>query len=223
MKDFKTNNEFYPWAVNSLGEVKNLLTFELVDCKVGTHGYKYKSRYLVHRMVATLFIPNPDNKPCVNHIDSNRLNNRVDNLEWVTHSENMIHMVLAGRNALNGKSGEENPLSKHSDEKIHKVCKDLSEGMRSIDVSRKHGIDVCYIKDLKAKNSRKDITEQYTFPEFKRQSVSEATVRWICKCIAQGVKRSEIIERSNNPLVTINLIKNIRRKSCYKSISDEYF
>ena len=42
----------------------------------------------MHRAVAELFIPNPDNKPCIDHIDDNKLNNRVDNLRWVTYSEN---------------------------------------------------------------------------------------------------------------------------------------
>lgn len=48
-------------------------------------------RFLLHRLVALVHIPNPDNKPCVNHKDGNKQNNAVDNLEWVTYSENEYH------------------------------------------------------------------------------------------------------------------------------------
>ncbi len=54
-------------------------------------------RISVHRLVCLHFIPNPKNKPCVNHIDNNGKNNRVENLEWCTHKENSMHCVKQGR------------------------------------------------------------------------------------------------------------------------------
>lgn len=45
----------------------------------------------IHRLLAECFIPNPDNKPCINHKDGNKLNNSIDNLEWATISENTKH------------------------------------------------------------------------------------------------------------------------------------
>ena len=62
----------------------------------GRSGYKAISindapEKYVHRLVATHFVPNPDDKPIVNHIDGNKLNNEYWNLEWCTHQENVDH------------------------------------------------------------------------------------------------------------------------------------
>ena len=68
----------------------------------------------VHRLVAEKYIPNPENKPQVNHKDGNKLNNSVDNLEWVTNMENRQHAV---KNLLH-LSGEKCPWSKLDWEKV---------------------------------------------------------------------------------------------------------
>ena len=63
-------------------------------CDINITG-KTKS-HLVHRLVAEKFIPNPDNKPFVNHIDGNKHNNSVNNLEWCTRNENERHAWKTG-------------------------------------------------------------------------------------------------------------------------------
>ena len=61
-------------------------------------------RRFVHQIVAETFLAKPDGKVCVNHIDSNRQNNHVDNLEWTTWSENCKHGFKLGRlHPLTGK------------------------------------------------------------------------------------------------------------------------
>lgn len=69
---------------------KNIKTGYL-ECNLCKDGLTHTKA--VHRLVAETFIPNPDNKPQVNHKDGNKLNNNVDNLEWCTAAENVRHAI----------------------------------------------------------------------------------------------------------------------------------
>ena len=62
----------------------------------------------VHRLVALSFLPNPENKPQVNHIDGNKANNHIDNLEWASAKENIKHALNSG--LINSKLSEEDVL-----------------------------------------------------------------------------------------------------------------
>lgn len=101
MEIWKDIIETSNYAVSSLGRIKNTKTNRLLNPKELGNGYKqvslkmndtgkFKKEY-IHRLVAKYFIENPDNKKEVNHKDGNKSNNNMDNLEWVTPSENQKH------------------------------------------------------------------------------------------------------------------------------------
>jgi hypothetical protein len=81
----------------------------------------------VSRVVATAFIPNPNNFPIVDHLDSNPQNNRVDNLEWTTHSGNNEHCKNEGRVRTGVLKGANNPRCKHTVEQVKHAKRLLQE------------------------------------------------------------------------------------------------
>lgn len=88
-----------------------------------------KNQYSVHRLVAEVFIPNNDNKTCVNHKDGNKANNCVDNLEWCTYSENEKHShIVLGKQPINKKKVNQYDLK----DNFIRQFESLAEAGRSI-------------------------------------------------------------------------------------------
>lgn len=90
---WKPIEEYEGYEVSSYGRVRSkrkILKPQLTEKGYLRHTIQNKSNK-VHRLVAQAFLPNPNNYPEVNHKDENKQNNRVDNLEWCSHSQNLLH------------------------------------------------------------------------------------------------------------------------------------
>lgn len=109
-------------------------------CKKG----KYK-KFKVHRLVAETFIPNPDNKPQVNHKDGNKQNNHIDNLEWVTCSENHIHAYKIG---LENHKGINHPQHKLTKNDVLTIRDLYLNGMKQREIGKIYGIHQAHISNI---------------------------------------------------------------------------
>lgn len=87
------------YQISDQGRVRSFLfskTGRLMNLDADSNGYvrvhfQFKKTWLLHRLVATVFLPNPLSLPAVNHVDGNKRNNVASNLAWVSHGENMRH------------------------------------------------------------------------------------------------------------------------------------
>lgn len=102
----KVIDNFPNYTINVDGTITNITTGYIKRPWLCKNGYLYvdlqhlgyKRKYPLHRLLATHFISNPTNKRTVNHIDGNKINNTIANLEWATDSENMQHAYNTGLN-----------------------------------------------------------------------------------------------------------------------------
>jgi hypothetical protein len=96
-----------------------------------------RRKYLVHRLVAQAFVPGYAPDLSVNHINCNKQDNRVENLEWVTLAENTS---LQWRDGLVDLRGEKNPKCKLTDAKVREIRQMLASGAKKSHVARQMGI-----------------------------------------------------------------------------------
>ncbi|MFO8039896.1 MAG: HNH endonuclease [Sodalinema sp.] len=151
-------------AVNSEGIVLRIRTHKPIKPSLNKKGYlqvclQGAKSYRIHRLVAELFIPNPEQKPQVNHIDGNKLNNSVENLEWVTNQENKDHAISNGlwdniseKIAVRQK-GAGNSSAKLSETDVLDIYERLRNGEPVGEIAKFYGVNHSNISAIKSGKS----------------------------------------------------------------------
>ena len=110
-----------------------------------------RKKFLLHRLVAENFIENPLNKPCVNHIDGDKSNNSLKNLEWVTAKENSEHAIAKG---LSDTSGENHGSSKLTFDQVLQIRNGFFD-LTHKQIAEKFGVNKSRISSIRTNRSWK--------------------------------------------------------------------
>lgn len=142
------------YKVSESGQVFSVRADRFLKDSLDSYGYPIvslsnkgitKSR-LVHRLVAKAFIPNLENKPQVNHIDGNKENNHVSNLEWCTNSENQKHAHALG--LAPSQRGTNNKANKLSEEEVIAIKEYKAKGIRPTEISKVMDLPLPRVKNV---------------------------------------------------------------------------
>lgn len=154
------------YLVTCDGRVFSLTTYAYLVGVISFDGYQKvlmipddpnapRSTHGIHRLVALAFIPNPEDKPEVNHIDGNKMNNYWTNLEWVWQWENMEHAIKHGLRK-----------SSITDDQIHMACAMLENGVAAAEIARRLNVPQHCIKSIKS-GCHYRISKHYNIPRTK--------------------------------------------------------
>lgn len=180
--------------------------------------------YPVHRLVGLTFIHNPDpkNKTEINHIDGDKSNNDMSNLEWCTRSENILHAYQTG--LIKKTCGEDSHLAKISASQVHSVCLLLSENKLTIQkISIITGVPVDSIRVILAGKQWKDIGNKYDLSKYTIKAntkVNEDIVNSICQLLQEN--ELTINEIANILNTTYGVVYWIYKGRNWKNISKNY-
>lgn len=157
-KDMVGSEELY--QISNLGNIFSKISNRIVKSSYDQNGYKIRTHKVngkaivtkVHRAVALAFIPNPENKPFVNHINGIKDDNSVNNLEWVTSSENQKHNISINEN----RRGTGHWSAKLTEDDV-KYIRNNPDKLRQCDLAIKFGLHQSRISAIVSGKSYKDL------------------------------------------------------------------
>lgn len=205
---------------NSRGKMQELVQrvqWKYLAVGVSVNG-KYTKRH-VHRLLALTFIPNPENKEEVNHKDGNKLNNSLDNLEWVTKKENARHAQRTGLTPI--PSGEKNGRSVLTEEQVIDIYENLLKGAPNIEMCNKYNVTPSTVLSIKKRINWTYLLKEYPpIPLLKRGiAVRNDKVRDVCKLLQQGGDVSTISEVVG---VSDEMVRDIQSRRSFEHISKDF-
>ena len=163
------------YQVSNFGRVKSFQRGErILKLNLNRHGYlyvrpfrdgKYKNT-LVHRLVAQAFVPNPESKREVNHINGIKADNRAENLEWVTASENQQHAFLIGLR----KTGEGSHRAKLTNAQVVYI-RDNPDDLNTCELARTFGVDPSTIHLIQLGKTYRDAGGMIREPRHRKHAV----------------------------------------------------
>lgn len=178
-----------------------------------TTGYSYvtlaqdgnRENFLIHRLVATAFLPNPENKRTVNHKDGIRINNRLSNLEWATDQEQAEHYISTGL-----KTKFKNEYREHSDELIHSVCKMIVQNFRTKEICDALDVKTHLVCHVRKKLQYQDISCEYDFDNILpvQKRIGYDKIKKVCEMLEAKEKYSLIHTVTGVSPATTSRIKN---------------
>lgn len=140
MKQIIVDNQVTQYKISKTGQCFNINSKKYLKGQISNSGYLNfnltlpsgeKRRFYAHRLVAVAYIDNPKNKPEVNHLDGNKLNNNVNNLEWVTASENQYHNTK-----INNKKTLKKVYQYNKNKELIKIFNGVGEAARELNISQ---------------------------------------------------------------------------------------
>lgn len=218
MEEFENIKDFENYKINRDGVVLGLSGQELTK-QLNVDGYPvvYLRRdgknhcKRVHRLLMIQFVDNPNNFPVVNHIDGDKTNYSLENLEWTTVKGNAEH----AREVLNV---QHLPNVSVDDDTVHSICRLLQDGMDVKSICREIGVSKHVVHKINTKSNWTHISDKYCFDKRVGKILVEHIYQ-IVELVNQGYKSPAIVDFFNTPEITTDVVKRIASGKTYSEIT----